>query len=366
MPTEIAELRNQLEAYLEQARDCSQSKNTTHLLEICNKVERHIQTELDPEFVHLLDEIYTLLGKTALERRVALHRRYKDSAPNVEERFWSNWHLVDTLAVLRHNKKTIIEQQKFYRWAYDSLTVGHQVKTFYDSTQARCWIVENETDAWFQLYDEILNKTNTTQVDRRDLCQFLLTGAEIAALAEKYVFALKRIEQLESNNRNDTWPHYIQFWLGATTSKLEIFRKQNQWEQHEQLSSQVIAFIEQHNNTPNKKISAYNLAWVAHDIGACLMWAKKYEKAKYLFQTAIHNKESGGSHFFLSVCIWALSKDREKTLYHLRYAQNTMTRNTLTRGLYHQFFLDHTEFEDVWQDPEFLTALNEPTNETNP
>lgn len=359
MSLDTEEMRIRLSEFLEHSQSNPLSSDDSPLRQMCLEVETEIDSCLTPELVHLADDIYRYLGQDGLEKRISLHRTYIDVAPNVEERFWSNWHLVDTLAVMRRNSEAIEEQKAFYKWAREELTVGHMVKTLYDSTQARCWVVENQGEDWFKLYYNVLGKTESAQIDRQDLCIFIRTGSEVAAMAEKFPEAMTEVNRLGEINQDPEWKHYIQFWLGAITTKLEVYRKQSFWDQYDQLSEETISLVERNVITPKKKISASDLAWVAHDLGVCLLWAKRYKQAKRLLEIAMEQEDSGGTHFFFAACIWASEKDRSQTLYHLRYAQQTTKRNVLNRGGYYKFFLNLPEFEDVKDDADFLEVLGQ-------
>ena len=152
MPVDIDSIRHKFESFMEQAKRNPLSVDDTPLMEACREVEEALSKKITPERVHLADDIYRYMGQEGLEKRLSLHRAYMDKAPNAEERFWSNWHLVDTLAVLRRNRETVEEQLRFYQWTVRKLTDEHVLRALEDTTQARCWRMEERIEEWLQLY----------------------------------------------------------------------------------------------------------------------------------------------------------------------------------------------------------------------
>jgi hypothetical protein len=148
------------------------------------------------------------------------------------------------------------------------------------------------------------------------------------------------------------------FWLAVITTRLEVHRKREDWNDFEKVAAEATSFIEGEVEKLRlrRTVDLSNLAWVAHDVGACMMWAKKYAEAKRFLQVAIDSKDEAWHHFFMAVSIWASEKNREKTLYHLKAAQD-FVGNPLNRGRYYQFFLETPEFSDVRRDKEFLKVL---------
>lgn len=66
------------------------------------------------------------------------------------------------------------------------------------------------------------------------------------------------------------------------------------------------------------------------------------------------------SHFQLAVSIWASEKEREKTLQHLKIAQDAyVVRGYNYQDSYYPSFLETPEFSDVKDDPEFLKILGQ-------
>ena len=100
--------------------------------------------------------------------------------------------------------------------------------------------------------------------------------------------------------------------------------------------------------------------WLAHDVGCCLLWSKKYNEAKRFLQVAIDLEDNNNyGHFQLAVSIWASEKDREKTLHHLKVAQNYYVVNPYNQDTYYPTFLETPEFSDVKDDKEFLKVLGQ-------
>ena len=103
-----------------------------------------------------------------------------------------------------------------------------------------------------------------------------------------------------------------------------------------------------------------DLMWFAHDVGCCLVWSKKYSEARRFLQVAIDLEDNNNyGHFQLAVSIWASEKDREKTLHHLKVAQDYYVVNPYNQDTYYPTFLETPEFSDVKDDEEFLKVLGQ-------
>ncbi len=142
-----------------------------------------------------------------------------------------------------------------------------------------------------------------------------------------------------------------------------MYSKQEDWDRFDQVYTETNTFIEEE----LKKLDAgfpvnlYELYCVAHNLGCCLVWSKKYNAAKRPLQVAIDlGNYTEYSHFQLAVSIWASEKDREKTLHHLKIAQDAyVVRGYNYMDSYYPYFLESPVFSDVKDDPEFLKVLGQ-------
>ena len=356
----LEDIRSKFDTFIEQAKsDPTSGENI--LTETYNEVEEALKGDITPELVHLADDIYKYMGKLGLEKRISLHRRYLKIVSDNKERFWSHWQLVDTLAVLQRNRETVEEQIRLYRWACDHLSDEYVLEALYDTTQAKCWKEEGRIVEWFQLYDEASERLENPEVNRYTRCLFLQGGAEVSYANDRLDEALLKVEKLERLNSTPGLERYFQFWLTGITTQLLVYGKQENWEHFNQVFIEVRTLIEKEVEKQNAghSVNIENLTWAAHDVGCCLLWSKKYNEAQHFLQIAVDfGNDNAWSHFFLAVSIWASEKDREKTLCHLKTAQDYML-NPLNRDMFHQTFLETPEFSDVRDDKEFLKILRQ-------
>ena len=359
MPGNVESLSKKLDDFLALVDGDYSITDDSPLREVCQDVEVLLSKGLSPEVVHLADRVFRYLGQEGIEKRIPLLRDYMEIAPDPDERFWSHWHLVDSLAVPRRNRESVAEQIKLFRWTCENQSDEHILRAVEDTTQARCWLMEGRIDEWYELYREASTRLASPDVSHYWRCNFLRAGAAVYTLADRLDEALNELSTLDACIHNKTqWKHYRVFWLASVTSRLEIFRKQKKWSEFDLTAKEGVSFVEFElaKLTAGKPADVATLAWVAHDLGCCMLWARRYETGVSLLQTAIGAKDEAGHHFFLAVCIWAGRQDREKTLYHLRTAQSFI-RNSLNRGRYYHYFRETPEFSEVWEDPEFLAAL---------
>ena len=100
-----------------------------------------------------------------------------------------------------------------------------------------------------------------------------------------------------------------------------MYSKQGDWDRFDHVLMDTRTFIEGEVEKRNAgyPVNIYELVCTAHNIGCCLVWAKKYDEAKRLLQLAIDlGNYNDYNHFMLAVSVWASEKDREKTLHHLK------------------------------------------------
>lgn len=354
----LKEMRSKFDAFIAQAKSDPTSGEDI-LTEAYNEVEEALKGEITPELVHLADDIYRYMGKLGLEKRISLHRRYLKIVSDNKERFWSHWQLVDTLAVLQRNWETVEEQIRLYRWACEHLSDEYVLEALYDTTQAKCWKEEGRIVEWFQLYEEAAERLENPEVSHYTRCLFLQAGAEVSYANDRLDQALLEVEKLERLNSTPGLEHYFQFWLTGISTRLLVYGKQENWERFNQVFMEASMFLEgeiEKRNTGHP-VNIGNLTWAAHDIGCCLLWSKKYNEARRFLQIAVDfGINNAWSHFFLAVSIWVSERDKEKTLHHLKTAQD-FTLNPLNRDMFHQTFLETPEFSDVKDDKEFLRVL---------
>lgn len=121
---------------------------------------------------------------------------------------------------------------------------------------------------------------------------------------------------------------------------MSIYHQQGNWNGFDRVVTEASAYVEKElqKREVARDADSYLLSWVAHDVGARLMWAQRYEQATHFLQTAIHVQDANANtHFFLAICIWANEKDRKLALHHLKIAQG-FVNNPLNRGRFYNLF----------------------------
>ena len=362
MSDKLKDIRGKFDAFMEQVKSDPASREAI-LKEASNEIDDTLKGEITPELVHLVvDEIYPYMGKLGMEKRVPLLRKYMDVAPDDTERYWSHNGLVNSLAFLRRNREVIEEQTRLYRWACKQ-SEKHVLRTISNLSTAGCWKAEGRIDDWIQLYNEASERLDNSEVSQYSRCDFLQFGADILRKNDQIDAALLEIEKLERANGKPGWRTYFRFWLAVRENRLLLYSKQEDWDRFDQVYTETNTFIE----GELKKLDAgfpvntYELIWAAHNVGCCLVWSKKYNAAKHLLQVAIDlGNYNDYNHFMLAVSIWASEKDREKTLHHLKVAQDDYAVSSYNyMDSYYSSFLETPEFSDVKEDPEFLKVLGQ-------
>src|SRR5699024_8907868 len=104
---------------------------------------------------------------------------------------------------------------------------------------------------------------------------------------------------------------------------LEVYVGKKEMVKYDKVINESISEIELLIKQSNQGLSINidEICDMAHEIGTCLMWEKRYQQAIPLFEFAIEKQGVAVTHFFYAICIWATKKDRIKTLYHLRAAE---------------------------------------------
>ena len=359
---QLERLRSTFDAFIEQVKSDPASREGI-LKEASNEIEDALKGEITPELVHLVvDEIYPYMGSLGMEKRVPLLRKYMDNAPDDTERYWSHKSLVNSLGFLRRNREAIEEQTRLYRWACKQ-SEKYVLRIISNLGMSGYWAAEGRIDDWIQLYNEASERLENPKVSQYSRCDFLQFGADILIKNDRLDAALLEIEKLERANGEPGWRSYFRFWLAIRENRLRVYSKQEDWDRFDQVWADARTFIEGEVEKRNARypVNIYELVCATHNVGCCLVWAKKYNEGKRLLQLAIDlGNYNDYNHFMLAVSIWASERDREKTLHHLKVAQNeyVVTSYNYLDG-YYSSFLETPEFSDVKEDSEFLKVLGQ-------
>ncbi|MDE0425203.1 MAG: RNA polymerase sigma factor [Candidatus Poribacteria bacterium] len=359
--SQLEEIRSRFNAFMENVKSDPASRAAI-LTEACNEIEAALKGEITPELVHLaVDEIYPYMGKLGMEKRLSLLRRYMNDTLDNTERFWAHNELIDSLAFLGRNRETAEEHSLLYRWTCRHLSDKYVLEAVKLSVH-NCWTAEGRIDDWIQLYNEASERLESPEVSYYSRGEFLQVGADVLRGNNRFDEALLEIEKLERANNDLSSEHYFQFWLIAKENRLLVYGRQEDWDRFDQVFTEVNAYLEGElkKRDAGQPVNLDHLWWFAHDVGCCLLWLKKYDEAKRFLQIAIDLEDSNHyGHFQLAVSTWASEKDREKTLHHLKIAQDYYVVTPYNRDTYYPTFLETPEFSDVKDDEAFLKALGQ-------
>ena len=359
---QLEEIRSKFNSFMENVKSNPTSKEDI-LKEAHKEIEDALKGEITPELVHLaVDDIYPYMGKLGIEKRIPLLRNYMNDSIDDTERFWAHEGLVYSLAFLERNREAIEEHSRLYRWASEHLSDKYVLEAASNPKVAECWSAEGRINDWIQLYNETSERLENPGVSHSSRCGFLQTGADVLRCNDRFDEALLEIEKLERANNEPSLEHYFQFWLIAKENRLLVYGKQGDWERFDQIFAEMSAYLEGElkKQDMSQPVNLGDLMWLAHDVGCCLVWLKKYDEAKRFLQVAIDLEDNNDyGHFQLAISIWASEKDREKTLHHLKSAQDYYVGNPYNQDTYYPTFLETSEFSDVKDDPEFLKVLGQ-------
>jgi len=325
--------------------------------------EEVIKSNYSIEKVRLAHTIYGYLGDKGLSERVDLMRKclLHTATGSPEDKFWANWELVDNLALLKRYEEMVKEQRIFLDWAKSNMSPKSCLKVMYDSTQAIGWINESRTDEWFDIYHNLINSIEPTKQNRHNRVLYVETAAGLLAFSlQKYDDALKEIERYKNILLEDrAWSEFKKFSIRRISYLLEVYSGKNEMEKYDELVNNAISEIELYFKQYKQRMSIDidEVCNMAHDIGACLMWDKRYQKAMMLFEYAIEKQGAGITHFFYAICIWTLKKNRKITLHHLQRAELKVKGNGGLRSRYIHMFLKQPEFSEIHDDEEFLSIF---------
>ena len=359
---QLEEIRSKFNSFVEKVKSDPTSREDI-FKEAHKEIEDALKGEITPELVHLaVDDIYPYMGKLGMEKRIPLLRNYMNNAPDDMERFWAHVELVDSLAFLRRNRAAIEEHFQLYRWASKHLPDKYVLETISILSVAECLKAEGRIDDWIQLYEAAAERLENPEVSHYTRCEFLQTGAEILRGNDMFDEALLEIEKLERANNEPGWKHYFRFWLAVRTNRLLMYGKQENWDRFDQGYTEANTYMEGElkKRDAGQPVNLDDLMWFTHDFGCCLVWSKKYNEAKRFLQVAIDLEDNNDyGHFQLAVSIWASEKDRDKTLHHLKVAQDYYVVNPYNQDTYYPTFLETPEFSDVKDDEAFLKVLGQ-------
>jgi tetratricopeptide (TPR) repeat protein len=325
--------------------------------------EEVVKSNYSIKSVRLAHKIYGYLGDKGLNERVDLMKKYllHKGSSSPEDKFWVNWELVDNLALLKRYEEMINEQRIFLDWTKTNMSQEYWLKVMYDSTQAIGWVHENRSNEWFDIYYYLIDSIAPTKHNRFHRVLYVETAVGLFVFnLQKYDYALKEIERYKNILLEDTsWYEFKKFSIRRISYLLEVYSGKNEMGKYEEVVNNAISEIESYIKQYIQGMSTDidEICDMAHDIGTCLMWEERYQKALSLFEYAIENQGSGITHFFYAICTWALQKNRKKTLHHLQMAELKVKRNGGLRSRYIHMFLEQPEFADIHDDKEFLSIF---------
>ena len=303
------------------------------------------------------------MGKLGMEKRLSLLRKYMVDAPDDTERFWAHAGLVSSLTCLAKNREAVEEHFRLYHWASEHLPDKYALETLSILSVADCLMAEGRIDDWILLYEAAAERLDNPEISQYTRCEFLQIGAEVLRANDQFDAALLEIEKLERANKGQGWKHYFRFWLAIRTNRLLVYGKQEDWERYDQIYTEANTYMEGElkKRDAGQPVNLDDLMWFTHDFGGFLVSLKKYNEAKRFLQVCLDLEDNNYyAHFQLAVSIWGSEKDREKTLQHLKVAQDYYVVNPYNyQDTYYPTFLKTPEFSDVKDDPEFLKVLGQ-------
>ena len=361
--SQLEQLRNKFNSFMEQVKSDPASREDI-LKDAFNEVEDALKGPITPELAHLVvDEIYPHMGKQGIEKRLSLLHKFLDDAPDNKERFWAHQKLASSLAFLGRHRESVEQQSQLYQWACKNDMPDKDVLHIFCSNLENpgSWSAEGRIDEWIKLYHEASERLKKPEVSYLDRCEFLQIGAEVLRANGKSDEALIELEKLEKTNTKQDWRHYFRFWLVVKTNRLLLYNRRNESERFDEIITELKNYMEGEYKKYNARqpVNTGDLIWLAHDIGCCLVWINKYSIARSFLQVACDlGGENHYRHFMLAVSIWASDKDREKTLHHLKIAEEDYAVASYNyRDSYYASFINTPEFSDVKDDPEFLKVF---------
>lgn len=316
------------------------------------------------ETVRLAHRIYGYMGNEGINDRVDLMTKFLQNANgNLEDKFWAKWEIVDNLALLKRYPEMINEQQAFLLWSKAHMQSDFLIQVMYDSTQALGWFELKMTDKWFEIYHELISRVARTAANRRARVLYVETATGLLVYnLQRYEDAVPEIERYYSViNEDPLWDGFDEFNIRVKSYELGLYSGRQQWDNYNRVVEEATRIITDciAKYERGEHVEINQICDMAHEIGTCLMWEKRYEQAIPLFEYAVSKQGTGVTHFFYAMCIWATEKNKEKTLYHLRMAETTTKGNKGLRSRYKHMFLDTQEFVDVCDDGEFLSVFNQ-------
>lgn len=340
-------------------------KNEKLLLNAYELIKKELMdTNYSIERVRLAHEIFGYLGDKGLHERIEAMKKYLQSnqPKSPEDQFWANWELVDNLALLKKYKMMIEEQRLFLAWAQKNMSLDHLLKVMYDSTQAVGWVEEGRSDEWFEIYYDLINRVKPTESNRNARVLYVETATGLLLYnLNRYPEANVEIKRYSDFiHEDELWIEHIKFLIRLRSLQLELYSAQGDWLNYEKtVNDSILEFINNINrhNYNNDSVSIEDICDMAHEIGTCLMWEKRYKQAMPLFEYAIQNQGTGITHFFYAICVWATQKNRKATLENLKLAEMKVKGNGGLRSRYKKMFLEQKEFSNVWEDDEFLSVF---------
>ncbi|MDE2698344.1 MAG: hypothetical protein OXI23_05700 [Gemmatimonadota bacterium] len=365
--------------YVQDARQTDRSMLEKGKSVLYDQIE---QASWDSEMVHRgMELLYWLGDKTEI---VKLLQKYLLRPLSIQEEAWARWHLTDNLATLGKNKKAVESQKSYLHWAMRVLPQpewmvsadwlwdflpwrtkredvpadeGLLFEIMSDGTQAQCWFKTGQSDAWLEIYHNLMKDIAPTSRNRFMRRYYVRSEIIVLGWCQKLQEALLEVDNLDQISREDPgWSEAFETWGDSRCVEMDAYGRMNEISQVRQIAKSTTSRLEeQFEVRDNLTAEERQVLWgLYHNAAAPIYRAKQYDLAIPLFQRAIElGIRSEYSYLWLAASIWATERDRDKVL------------SLLKRGVFFSRFGQHRiskapEFSDIADDPEFCTAIKRP------
>ena len=365
--------------YVQDARQTDRSMLEKGKSVLYDQIE---QASWDSEMVHRGKELLYWSGdKTEI---VNLLQKYLLRPLPIQEEAWVRWHLTDNFAMLGKNKKAVESQKAYLHWAMRILPQSGWVisadwlwdflpwrtkredvpadegllfEIMYDATQAQCWFKTGQSDAWLDIYHNLMKDIAPTSQNRFIRRNYVRTAIIVLGWCQMLQEALLEVDNLDQISREDPdWSEAFETWGDARCVEMDAYGRMEEISQVRQIAKSTTSRLEvQFEMRDNLTAEERRTLWgLYHNAAAPIYRAKQYDLAIPLFQRAIElGIRSEYSYLWLAASIWATERDRAKVLPLLK------------RGVFFSRFGQYSinkapEFSDIADDPEFCAAIKRP------
>jgi len=313
-------------------------------------------------------------------------KKYADNAPDIEQEFLALHYVVDNYSLLHQSQEAVEWHRKLLDRMRGKLPPEKLLGSLSDATMLGSWKNCGLLSEWMSISNQLYLKLEDTYDACAPRAYYLRTLIEAVYVPdERFEEALDTCGKLKLlvEKYIEQWVEARWFLTDVRGDLLSIYHRTGCKDKEKQIVADGRQFLLDYEDWI-AEISAFGsdrtavytdhlgkeevwalhklhqqvyYQFALHDFACMCMWTDHYTDAVELFEKALTLRNDAETHLFLAGSILKATGDREKSFEHFRQAIEDPFFSR--RHELKQVFLGDINFEDVWDDEQFMGVIDQ-------